>query len=95
MLTGSSTDADPDIRFARAPNRKALAHMATHVERIAALLQEHAPFVYCCACLARELNLEDKDVRNSVQRLLIEPEYIVRRLACSQCQGDETVVRFV
>lgn len=68
--------------------------MTTISDRIAALIREHAPFAYCCACLARQLNLEEGDVRNAVQRLLVSPQYQVRRLACENCKREDTVVRF-
>jgi CheY-like chemotaxis protein len=62
-------------------------------ERIAALLHEHAPFAYCVGCIARELRLDEANVRNAVQRLLVGREYTVRRLPCSNCRREATVVR--
>ncbi len=66
--------------------------------RLAAFIERQQPSVYCCACLARDLEADEARVRDTVQTLVIGPQrrFALARRPCVGCDDDtDPVVVFV
>ena len=54
-------------------------------QRLAQAVRTHAPLSYCLACLAGELGLTEKVLRDAAQLLVVREPFILQRRSCSLC----------
>ena len=58
--------------------------------RIAALLVEGRPNLWCYSCMASKTGVTEKDARDAAQTLLTRPGWTLVRRSCASCghKGD-------
>jgi hypothetical protein len=60
--------------------------MSDTAERLAALIEDSYPYVFCYACLGTKLNESDRDLRNAAQVVMIARKaFLVSRRVCRTC----------
>jgi hypothetical protein len=54
-------------------------------ERLAQAVRANSPLAHCFACLAGQLGLTEKAVRDAAQVLIVREPFLLQRRACSLC----------
>jgi hypothetical protein len=69
--------------------------MDTTATAITALLLENWPNPYCYACLAKKLQVTEREALRGARALLLLPGFQIRRLRCGRCAQVDDLLQKV
>ena len=69
-----------------------MANIAEIAGRIAALIVEGRPDLWCYGCLASKVGVSEKDARDGAQALLTRPGWILIRRSCASCGRQDDLL---
>jgi hypothetical protein len=66
--------------------------MVTAAEQVARAVLQNSPYVRCFQCLAAQVGMLERDVREATQVMIVRDDFYVARRVCYACGRTDDVL---